>query len=342
MKQTGAASQPLIEPNGSVRYGLFDQPVSEVNYRDADLRTAMNKPAGRLRRWAGFNRFQYFGVIGDDLIAGCALADTRWVGLVFVYVFQPSSGKLQRQTFHLPLAAGLQLTCSPIAGESVFKRGKNQIAMRYASGVKSLSVKLAAGISMQLSFSDEACQPLSLCSKTGRSGWVYAQKAAGVAASGVIDCEFGRFDLTAQHAYAHHDFSAGYMRRETWWNWACFSGQLADGRAVGLNVSCGVNETSYSENCYWLNGKHYPLGLADFEFQRGNPDSPWRVFTPDGRLELNFTPLGAHREKLNAVVLASDFSQFFGRFNGTIVTDDGERLEINGQLGFVEDQFARW
>lgn len=333
---------PLVQPNGAVRYGIFDAPVSEVNFRDADVRTRMNKPASKLRRWSSFNRFQYFGVIGDDLIAGCAFADTRWVGLVFVYVFQPSTGNMEQKTFHLPFAAGLNLTCSPIEGVSEFKRGKNRIAMRYANGEKSLSISLASGITMDLSFSDNDYQPQSLCTKAGRTGWVYAQKAAGVKATGNIQCGLGSFDLAKQNAFAHHDFSAGYMRHETWWNWACFSGALADGRSVGLNIACGVNETSYSENCFWLDGKCLPIGLADFEFERGNTDSEWRVFTTDGRLELHFKPLGAHVEKLNAIILASDFSQFFGRFNGHIVLESGEKLEISEQLGFVEDQFARW
>ncbi len=335
-------SQPLILDNGAVRHGIFAAPVSEVNYRDADVRTVLNKPASKLQRWSGFNRFQYFGVFGDDLIAGCAFADTRWVGLVFVYVFQPSTGKMEAKTFHLPFAWGLDLTCSPTNGSSEFKRGRNRIIMRYANGKKSLSVSLASGLKMDLSFSDNDYQPLSLCTKAGRTGWVYAQKAAGVKAKGSIHCGLGQFDLAEQNAYAHHDYSAGYMRRETWWNWACFSGELADGRVVGLNISCGVNETSYSENCFWLDGQCLPIGLADFEFERGNADSEWRVFTTDGRLELNFKPLGAHIEKLNAILLASDFSQFFGHFNGHIMLENGEMLEIDDQLGFVEDQFARW
>lgn len=334
--------QPLVKANGDVRFGVFDTPVSTVNYRDANLRTVMNKPASRLRRWFGFKRFQYFGMFGDDLIAGCAFADTRWVGLVFVYVFQPSTGKMVEKTFHLPLAIGLDLSCSPSEGVSRFTLGKNEITMVYADHKKSIHVSLANGLVMNFSFSDDEYKPLSLCTKAGRTGWVYAQKAAGVKATGQIDCSLGHFDLAEQNAFAHHDFSAGYMRHETWWNWACFSGELANGQTVGLNISCGVNETSYSENCFWLNGECLPLGLADFEFERGNADSEWRVFTTDGRLELQFQPLGAHVEKLNALVLASDFSQFFGRFDGHILLENGERITISNQLGFVEDQFARW
>lgn len=63
---------------------------------------------------------------------------------------------------------------------------------------------------------------------------------------GTIDCEFGRFDV--ENCLGHTDYSAGYMRPETWWNWAFVSGSV-DGKAIWSNVSCGVNETSYSENC---------------------------------------------------------------------------------------------
>ena len=344
--QKPAPSQ-LIDKNGSVALGLFDRPVADINHRDYDCRTVMNRPASRLARWAGYNRFQYFGIVSDDLIAGCAFADTRWVGLIFVYLFEPKTGKMIEKTFRRPLAAGLKLCDSPVSGSSHFRAGKNRIDMGYdaASGRKSLAMKIASkhgDIEMDLWFNEADYQPLSICTRAARTGWVYAQKAAGAAAYGTIKGPTGNFDLEKIRACAHHDFSAGYMRRETWWNWACLSGYLADGSTVGLNISCGVNETSFSENGLWVNGQLESLGLAAFQFQRGNADSEWTISTNDGRLELHFKPLGAHCEKIYAVFLASDFSQFFGHFNGRIIRSNGDVIEIKNQLGFVEDQFARW
>jgi hypothetical protein len=49
-----------------------------------------------------------------------------------------------------------------------------------------------------------------------------------------------------------------------------------------------------------------------------------------------------HVERLNAVILATNFHQLFGRFTGTLTTADGEQVPIANMLGFCEDHYAKW
>ena len=51
------------------------------------------------------------------------------------------------------------------------------------------------------------------------------------------------------------DWTAGYMRRHTYWNWTATACRLPDGRILGLNLSCGVNETSFTESYFLLDGQ---------------------------------------------------------------------------------------
>lgn len=94
------------------------------------------------------------------------------------------------------------------------------------------------------------------------------------------------------------------MRRETCWNWACLSGVL-DGVEIGLNLSCGVNETSFSENCLWLNRILLPVSGVHFVYRRDNLLTPWHMF---------------------------------GRFHGTLRPTGGEPIAISLN-GFVEEQY---
>jgi hypothetical protein len=32
----------------------------------------------------------------------------------------------------------------------------------------------------------------------------------------------------------------------------------------------------------------------------------------------------------------------FGKYNGTVITDDGERIKIRDLVGFAEEHHARW
>ena len=145
-----------------------------------------------------------------------------------------------------------------------------------------------------------------MCTRTGATGWVYTRKAAGLAVTGSVTWDGRRFDLAALAACGSSDWSAGYMRRETFWHWGCLAGQLADGRRVGLNAVCGVNESGFTENCFWLAGHQHKLATVHFSYDRRalarSPAGPWRLRSPDGRLELDFIPEGRHGERLNAWV----------------------------------------
>ncbi|WP_196221523.1 DUF2804 family protein, partial [Sansalvadorimonas verongulae] len=47
-------------------------------------------------------------------------------------------------------------------------------------------------------------------------------------------------------------------------------------------------------------------------------------------------------ERDNFLIMASNFSQMFGSFTGTLRTDDGEKLTVNNIFGFAEEQYAKW
>ncbi|MBZ2188209.1 DUF2804 domain-containing protein [Alcanivorax sp. JB21] len=337
----------LVADNGQVPFGFFSHSVADINGRDYDYRTPMGRPASRLAKHFHYKQFQYFGVISDTLLAGCALAHTGWIGIAFFYVFEPATGKLREHTWRSPLGQALTMSSSPVGGQSVFQQGKNRLQMGYAvedeTRVKTLSVTLP-DLQLDVRMAETpAYQPMSLCTRTGINGWVYANKVAGVPVTGTLRQGAGSdaVDLAAIGACGHHDFSAGYMRRQTFWNWACLSGQ-SDGQHIGLNLSCGVNETSFTENCLWLDGQLIKVDTTAFEYDRDNLLTPWRIRTGDGQVDLQFEPLGNHRERMNLGVFASNFNQLFGRFQGTVTLQDGRTIAIRNLYGFVEEQYAKW
>jgi hypothetical protein len=332
----------LVDEHGRVAYGIRERPVDLVNALDFDLRSPCGRRRPAWRRRLAHKRFQYFGGIADDVVFGCALADMRWVGLVFVYVWLPRERRmLLERSFRLPLARGLTLTDSPTRGDSVFLRGTAHVRMEYRPTGKRLGVALGDALTIDARLTDAPPhRPLVICTPAGRTGWVYAQKTAGVAVTGRLRAGDLDFDLGRAGCFGHHDFSTGFMRRETVWNWACLSGRTTDGARLGLNLSCGVNETSWTENCLWIDDALVKVDLARFTFDRDDRRAPWRVESGDGRVRLDFTPAGEHRERLALGLVASDFHQLFGRFRGEIA--GGGRTHGVDCLGFVEDQWTRW
>lgn len=340
----------LINTQGKPHLGRFAVPVHEINIKDADFRTVMNKKAGTLHKHFAYKRFQYFGGISDDLIFGCAMADVRFIGAIFIYVYRISDGAMRTWRFKSPFAFGMDLSNRADNGVSTFKRGQNNIRMAYelnANGERKKILELNLGKALRIDARMEepvGYDTMALCTPAGANGWVYAQKTAALPVSGSVTCELGKFDLSKSNCYGHHDFSAGFMRRETFWNWACFSGQVgADKKhAVGLNVSWGVNETGYSENCFWVDNKVHALPQVQFKFERDDDHSNWRISTENGQLDLSFKPEGLHKEYLNAGVMKTNFRQIFGQFKGFVLDEEGNRYEIENLYGFVEDQYSKW
>jgi len=336
----------LVDDAGDVRLGIFAQPIHEVNYRDYALTTPLGRPARRWARRFGFNQFQFLGALSESLVFGCAIADVKYVGTAFAYCYEPATRRFAEFSFTQPLARRTRFTQTPESGDCVFAARKARVTMTGETlpPRRRLIAHVGDTLVIDAVFHEDTppIEPMRICTRAGATGWVYARKTAGQRLEGSLTWEDRTYDLGALPIYGHHDWSAGYMRRETFWNWGCLAGALGDGRVVGMNVSCGVNETSYTENCFWLDGQLQKLDSVAFAYDRRDLMRPWRVTSYDGRLGLEFNPEGRHAERVKAVVLATDFHQLFGRYYGNLITADGERLTVDGLLGYMEQHYAKW
>ena len=85
----------------------------------------------------------------------------------------------------------------------------------------------------------------------------------------------------------------------------------------------------------------YPEAI-DFTFDPQDYKKPWKMVSPDGRLDLVFTPFFERVAKTNAVILKSEVHQMFGRYNGWVVSDEGEKMEVKDLIGWAEEHYAKW
>src|SRR5699024_249262 len=178
----------LVNSCGQPSFGVFPHSITHINGRDTDHRTPMGKPATPLAKFFEYRQFQYFAVTHEDYLIGCALPDPAWLGVAFFYMFNPATGELESYTWRSPLGLHMHMSNSPVQGCSHFKQKKVRIEMGYRQRnqhlEKTLSVTLP-GLTLDLVMQEEAnYQPMSLCTRTGINGWVYANKVAGVPVSG--------------------------------------------------------------------------------------------------------------------------------------------------------------
>jgi hypothetical protein len=59
-------------------------------------------------------------------------------------------------------------------------------------------------------------------------------------------------------------------------------------------------------------------------------------------VEIDFTPVKERLAKTNLGIITSEVHQMFGRYSGTVLTDNGISVNINNLVGFAEEHQAHW
>lgn len=333
--------QQLIDENGQVQFGQFKTPPKAINFEDFDYRNAMDNSINGLRKKMAPNQFQFIGLTGEDFILGVAIVSLKWVSNCFIYVYQPSTRTFKEYSWLKPLSFGVQTSNEPNGGTWSFKSGKTQVTIDCISGQRKLDVKVGKELTATATINEsENYNPLAVCCRAGYGGWVFTQKTTALGFEGSINWQGQNIDTT--NMLASVDWSCGYMRRETFWHWASLNTKTDSSETIGMNLAAGVNETSFTENGLWVNGELIKLDRAEFIFNRKNRMDEWQVKTSDGHVELTFTPLGERKEKINIGLLASNFTQLFGQFNGQVKDKNGNIIKLHKVMGFCEDHYAKW
>ncbi|MCG9740233.1 DUF2804 domain-containing protein [Shewanella insulae] len=340
--QTLGAPDSLISSSGQVQYGHFDGPVKSFGLEHFRYTNVMDKPASHLARHFHFKQFQFVSVVTPRYVIGVAIADIRYAGTGFCYLYDIKANRLVETTWLKPLAMGCQLADSPWAGRAQLGSGKGRVTIEIVEGIWQLNIDTAQIKAELLLTPMPLSLPMAMCNPTGYSGWTYTQKHNGLKVGGSLTIHHEPQPLN--RALAGYDFSAGYMHRETSWRWASINGYQGDD-LLGLNLAAGVNETGCNENVFWINGERHLLGPVHFAFSRApasQDDASWQISSLDGRVALNFRPLNRRQERLNLWLLKSNFRQYLGYFDGEIRDGLGRTHRIDNLLGLTEDHFARW
>lgn len=326
----------LVGEDGKIAFGVISEPVAKINYLDFDLQTPLGRSYPRWARNLLFKQFFFAGVHTPALSAGVAVVDLKYVANAFCYVYDRKSGGFYEATAtRLPFCA--RIFPGPERRKATFETRRLSICMD-----KDAVVASGKGIAMDLRCDYAGTNPLRLCTRAGYRGWSYTQKTAPLPVSGHIRVGDRCYELDPDTSFGVADWTAGYLRRDTFWNWAAGAGRLPDGRGFALNLSCGTNETEATENVFWLDDTLVKLSTVRFQYTANNLGDTWRIDSSDGRLALVFTPLTSRSENINAVVVASRFTQLIGDFDGYVIDDNMQKVDIAGCPGWVEDHFARW
>ncbi|MFI8481141.1 DUF2804 domain-containing protein [Pseudomonas sp. NPDC078700] len=146
-------------------------------------------------------------------------------------------------------------------------------------------------------------------------------------------CEPGR-------SFASMDFGRGVWPLHSHWKRAAFA---APG---GIAGNFGTDWTDYSglsENALWFGGELQRLeNNVQIAPTQTDPMASWSLKSPDQRVDLTFTPLQLHHASPHLGPLFADTRQWFGHFNGELLSPQGEHVPVKAALGWLGTTDARW
>lgn len=316
-------------------FGRYRQPIAEPSLGPGERWRAL-----RTKEW------HYHSVVDARWFLGVAVVQLGYLANAFLYLVEREAPSRRREYEALsPLGRALDFAPSSVKGTTRWHKGRDRISIRYDSGWQlELDVPLGAERLMG-ELRIEPRESLAVAFPLAPDRPAYTHKAAGLPASGSL--RLGRRAIELDQALATLDWTRSLARRHTRWKWASFAGRSSDGRAIGLNLSSDVYDEPAGvshENALFVDGVTHSLGGVEFVLPEDPETGAWRIRSREGsELELEFQPLGARKQKLDLLLLRSDFVQPYGTFRGEIRPRSlAGPVRVDGAFGVVENHDALW
>ncbi len=333
----------LLDAQGNLTSaGWSREPVLECNLEDSHFYGL------RFMQWSRIKVWDYYAITTPTHFFSFTISNIGYLGMVFAYVIEFASGKYKEQTLSIPFAAGVKLPRSSEQGTCVYKKGKLRLEFATATGKRHLSVHWPGFSGSELNAEVDLAElpgheSMNIVIPIHGKRFYYNRKINVMPARGWVEFEGRRFEIAPETCLANLDWGRGVWEYSSFWVWASASGFLEDRRKIGLNLGYGFGDTSAAtENAFILEGKIHKLGQVDFTYNNQNFKAAWTMISPDGRLNLKFTPFFERVAKTDAVVLKSEVHQMFGKYNGSLISDAGEFIEVKDLIGWAEEHNAKW
>lgn len=334
---------PLLDPDGSLaQVGWARGPLLDCNLEAVRFYRLRALQRFRIKRW------DYYGLTTPTHYFSITLADLGYAGQVFAYLVDFANKRHHEETLTIPLGRGILLPRNSNAGESRFSNGKVSVHFQPQPDARRVQVAwpdfggqpLAADLRLALAPEHEST--VIVIPIAGRR-FYYNRKLNCLPATGQLQVGEQRFEIDPHTCLGNLDWGRGVWAYNSFWVWASASGFLADGRSLGLNLGFGFGDTSAAtENTLILAGRVHKLGQVEFAYDNRDFMRPWTMTATDGHLQLQFTPFFDRTARTNLLLIRSEVHQMFGHYRGAVTTDEGERVAIEGLVGFAEEHRARW
>lgn len=348
---------PLIQPDGRLsKVGWSRHPILDCNIDQA----IFYPPYLRFWQKMRIKRWEYYAVFTPKRFVSATLATLGYAANIFAYVLDYTKKDYHEESrLVLPRSVVLPRNSDSAGSDSVYQTKDLRITFHNEGPRRLVSVDWPSfdhgkGLRVELSLAcPSSHESMNIIIPFNERRFYFNRKINCMPAKGIVQWGESREEVFPETSSGLLDWGCGIWPYRSFWNWASASGFLfrapQPGQFQGKSVSIGLNlgagfgdTTAATENALILDGRIHKLDQVDFVYDPRDFMRPWLFRENNQRLDLMFTPFFHRIAQTQLPLLNSEVHQVFGRYDGRVITDDGETLQIQGLTGFAEEHHARW
>lgn len=334
---------PLLNNEGNLREkGYSRKMLLEYNRNDIKAKKM------RIKEW------DYYLIHNKEYGICLTLDDNGYMSMESVSILDFKNAKEKTVSPIQPMSMGkVGLPPSSVSGDCVYHSKDVDMEFKHIENGRVLDVRMdnfhdGKTFKCHLVLTNEPAESMVIATPFEKKAhFYYNQKIVGFKAHGYFSLGEYLYSFEEDDTRALLDWGRGVWTYKNVWYWGAGCGNV-DGHEVGFNIGYGFGDTSAaSENCIFYDGKMHKLDQVTFNIPNDGNGTyyytrPWTFTSNDNRFEMNFTPILNRASLTDVKLIKSDQNQVFGYFNGTMVLDDGTKVELKDFLAFAERVDNKW
>lgn len=290
-----------------------------------------------LRGWGRTKRWEYWGITTPTHVVGLVVSSLDYAGVSGIYVLERATGREWTRDAVVPLARGVRLPERCGTGTTATDRGGVRIRIDAAPDGSTIRAT-AEGIEITLFVPlPPGHESMGVVVPWSERRFQLTVKDVARPVHGTIRLEGTAYDVDERESWAVLDHGRGRWPYRMTWNWAAGSGPDL-GLQLGGRWTVGTGST---ENALIVNGRVHKIGEElEWRYDRSDFLRPWRIRGP--RVDVEFEPFHERVARTELLVVGSRTHQCFGHFSGWATTDEGDRIDVDGLVGWAEEARQRW
>lgn len=301
------------------------------------------KSKWRLKEW------DFYGIYSSEYGISYFIADLHAFTIITVSVFDFKAGKsFSAGTFKLFTRGKLGLSRSSLEGNFMYKGGGVSITEERFPNRHVLTIdvpklkRLKGSVELGIDITKDSMMVATGYGKDKPTCFYYNHKWNMLPAKGQFTFNGQNINFQPESAHGNFDWGRGIWPYKSHWFWGTAAGHV-DGHELWFNIGYGFGDLStHTENVIFYDGKCQKIDQILFHPEKKHSGKPWIFTSNDGRFEMSLKPLVDVSSYLNIGFAKTDSNNIQGLYSGTLVLDDGTRLEITDLLGHAEDIKYLW